>query len=132
MSDNKVDIYDVSNLSEDQQRGALVFLARIFETAERYDDMAAVMKKLVQWVSGKKSFLTVEERNLLSVAYKNVIGFRRSAWRSFNETSISTTVVQESFNSLIARARQKVEQELDSICAEVISVLTDYLIDNDA
>lgn len=32
-------------------------------------------------VAGKDIELTVEERNLLSVAYKNVIGARRASWR---------------------------------------------------
>ena len=32
-------------------------------------------------VAGPSVELTVEERNLLSVAYKNVIGAQRSAWR---------------------------------------------------
>lgn len=32
-------------------------------------------------VAGKDVELTVEERNLLSVAYKNVIGARRASWR---------------------------------------------------
>lgn len=40
-------------------------------------EMVEAMKK----VAGLDMELTVEERNLLSVAYKNVIGARRASWR---------------------------------------------------
>lgn len=40
-------------------------------------EMVVFMKK----VAGMNVELTVEERNLLSVAYKNVIGARRASWR---------------------------------------------------
>lgn len=33
--------------------------------------------------------LTVEERNLLSVAYKNVIGSRRASWRVISSVNIT-------------------------------------------
>ena len=46
--------------------------AKLAEQAERYDDMAASMKNVTE--SGTE--LTNEERNLLSVAYKNVVGAR--------------------------------------------------------
>lgn len=39
--------------------------------------MVESMKK----VAGLDKELTMEERNLLSVAYKNVIGARRASWR---------------------------------------------------
>jgi 14-3-3 protein epsilon len=54
-----------------------VYEAKLAEQAERYDDMIASMKK----VATLGSDLSVEERNLLSVAYKNVIGARRASWR---------------------------------------------------
>ena len=38
--------------------------------------MAETMKKVIRMGAN----LTVEERNLLSVAYKNSVGARRSAW----------------------------------------------------
>ena len=46
-------------------------------TLPRYDDMAASMKAVTE--TGIE--LSNEERNLLSVAYKNVVGARRSSWR---------------------------------------------------
>ena len=60
-------------------------MAKLAEQAERYDEMTAEMKKVASAVStgggGDGAELSVEERNLLSVAYKNVIGARRASWR---------------------------------------------------
>lgn len=47
----------------------LVQKAKLAEQAERYDDMAAAMKAVTE--QGQE--LSNEERNLLSVAYKNVV-----------------------------------------------------------
>ena len=54
------------------EKDELVQRAKLAEQAERYDDMAASMKSVTE--SGTE--LTNEERNLLSVAYKNVVGAR--------------------------------------------------------
>ncbi|EEY19856.1 conserved hypothetical protein [Verticillium alfalfae VaMs.102] len=45
--------------------------------AERYDEMVGYMKEVAK-LGGE---LTVDERNLLSVAYKNVVGTRGASWR---------------------------------------------------
>ena len=42
---------------------------------------AAEMVESMKLVAAMDVELTVEERNLLSVAYKNVIGARRASWR---------------------------------------------------
>merc|ERR1711872_1159283 len=52
------------------EKEELVQRAKLAEQAERYDDMAASMKAVTE--TGQE--LTNEERNLLSVAYKNVVG----------------------------------------------------------
>jgi hypothetical protein len=54
-----------------------VYMAKLAEQAERYDEMVEAMKKVAQL----NTELSVEERNLLSVAYKNVVGARRASWR---------------------------------------------------
>jgi 14-3-3 protein beta/theta/zeta len=51
--------------------------AKLADQAERYEDMAACMKSVTE----TEIELSSEERNLLSVAYKNVVGVRRSSWR---------------------------------------------------
>lgn len=61
-------------------REQYVYMAKLAEQAERYEEMVQFMEKLVTSLT-PVSELTVEERNLLSVAYKNVIGSLRAAWR---------------------------------------------------
>ena len=48
----------------------LIYMSRIAESTERFEDMLEYMKKVV----GFKTELNIEERNLLSVAYKNSVG----------------------------------------------------------
>jgi 14-3-3 protein beta/theta/zeta len=66
----------------------------------------------------KKSKLTEEERNLLSVAYKNVVGTRRSSWRVIS--SIESKSDSEERTKLAKEYRETIEKELDTICNEVI------------
>ena len=59
--------------------------------------------------------LTPEERNLLSVAYKNVVGARRSAWRVLSAEQKSDFV-----KGVAKKYREDIEKELEDICNEVI------------
>ena len=80
-------------------------------------------------VASKDQDLTVEERNLLSVAYKNVIGARRASWRIV--TSIEQKEESKGNSSqvtLIKEYRQKIEEELAGICDDILKVLDDHLI----
>jgi len=56
-----------------------VYMAKLAEQAERYEEMVEYMEKVAKTVDVEE--LIVEERNLLSVAYKNVIGARMASWR---------------------------------------------------
>ena len=62
-----------------------VLNAKLAENAERYEDMANYMSELVQ--SGQE--LNYEQRHLLSVAFKNVVGERRASWRIINSLSLN-------------------------------------------
>lgn len=73
--------------------------------------------------------LTVDERNLLSVAYKNVVGTRRASWRIIS----SIEQKEESKGSdkhvgTIRDYRQKIETELEKVCQDVLDVLDQSLI----
>uniref|UniRef100_A0A669DUG8 14-3-3 domain-containing protein n=2 Tax=Oreochromis TaxID=8139 RepID=A0A669DUG8_ORENI len=100
------------------EREDLVYQAKLAEQAERYDEMVESMKK----VADMDVELTVEERNLLSVAYKNVIGARRASWR------IISSIEQREENKggeeklkMIREYRQKVKHSGKSLCWETLS-----------
>eukprot|EP00484_Ammonia_sp_Unknown_P028394 CAMPEP_0197029278 /NCGR_PEP_ID=MMETSP1384-20130603/8761_1 /TAXON_ID=29189 /ORGANISM="Ammonia sp." /LENGTH=252 /DNA_ID=CAMNT_0042458415 /DNA_START=81 /DNA_END=839 /DNA_ORIENTATION=- len=102
----------------------LVELVRVAETAERYEDMCKFVKKLVEMKSEKGEDLDVDERNLLSVAYKNVVGSKRASWRTLSGG------FDEADEALLEKYKKIVEDELEAICQEVLKLLTDHLCKN--
>ena len=73
--------------------------------------------------------LTVDERNLLSVAYKNVVGTRRASWRIISSIEQKEeTKNNEKHVAKIREYRQKIEAELEQVCGDVLNVLDESLI----
>merc|ERR1711892_1648054 len=106
------------------EKDELVQRAKLAEQAERYDDMAASMKAVTE--TGIE--LSNEERNLLSVAYKNVVGARRSSWRVISSIE-QKTEGSERKQQMAKEYREKVEKELRDICNDVLALLDKFLID---
>lgn len=98
-----------------ESRDDQVAQAKLAEQAERYDDMAAAMKKVTQL----DIELSNEERNLLSVAYKNVVGARRSSWRIISSIE-SKADGSDRKQALGKEYRTKIEGELKDICNDVL------------
>ncbi|KAL4283137.1 hypothetical protein GQ457_16G017670 [Hibiscus cannabinus] len=112
---------EVTNMEREQQ----VYLARLAEQAERYDEMVEAMKG----VAKLDVELTVEERNLLSVGYKNVIGARRASWRILSSIEQKEEAKCNELNvKRIKEYRQRVEDELAKICIDILSVIDKHLI----
>ncbi|KAJ7249735.1 14-3-3 protein [Mycena haematopus] len=108
-----------------ESREDSVYLAKLAEQAERYEEMVENMKR----VASSDQELTVEERNLLSVAYKNVIGARRASWRIVSSIEQKEeSKGNEAQVSMIKGYREKIEQELAKICEDILEVLDKHLI----
>lgn len=103
-----------------------VYMAKLAEQAERYDEMADYMRDVSKADDGD---LSVEERNLLSVAYKNAVGSRRASWRIIS--SVEQKEKSKENTEAASRAGQyrvRVETELDEICSKILMLLQDHLI----
>ena len=73
--------------------------------------------------------LTVDERNLLSVAYKNVVGTRRASWRIISSIEQKEeTKGSDKHVGTIKEYRAKIEAELEKVCLDVLDVLDKFLI----
>jgi len=113
------------SVSEDKNREKLVEMAKLAEQAERYDDMVNYMKELTM----EGGMLTDEQRNLLSVAFKNVVGARRSAWRIISSIEQKQNDKGEGGdNSLASKYREEIEKELQERCGEVLKLIDDFLL----
>jgi len=116
---------DLSTLGKFDKMTDLLQLAQVAEGAERYEDMCQFMSKLVTLKKDTKETLTVDERNLLSVAYKNVVGTKRAAWRTLNADEIEAN---EKEKKMYQDYKLIVEQELDTICSEVLDLIQEKLL----
>ena len=84
-----------------------IFMARVAEQAERFDDMVHYLNEVVK---SKSEDFTTEERNLLSVGFKNQIGSKRTAIRTI--TAIEQNPKYQKFNSGLSVYKKKIEGEL--------------------
>jgi len=102
-----------------------VYLAKLAEQAERYDEMVEYMKSVA---NASKGDLSLEERNLLSVAYKNVVGARRASLRIIGSIESKEKEKNSDKATLVTNYKSKVESELNTICEDILKLLTDNLI----
>ena len=106
-------------------RDKSVYFAKLAEQAERYDEMADYMKE----VGNIPQELAVEERNLLSVAYKNAVGSRRAAWRIITSIGQKEKTKGNEENAKYAQDYLAiVEGELDKICGTILDLLNGNLL----
>lgn len=103
-----------------------IYFAKLAEQAERYEDMVKRMKEVV----ASDQELNTEERNLLSVAYKNSVGARRTAWRSVSAIEAKEKQRNSAHISTVTEYKQRIEKELNSICEDVLNLLDETLIPN--
>jgi len=96
----------------------LLSAAKVAEAAERYEDMCNFLRKLVEMRCGENEKLSVDERNLLSVAYKNEVGAKRQSWRMLSQGNF-----QDLPKEVMDSYKSTVENELEAICEEVINLL---------
>jgi len=106
-------------------REELIYMAKVCEQTERFEDMLDFMKKVVTQF---KQSLSVEERNLLSVAYKNSIGSRRTAWRAVNSIAEKEAQKNSKYSGLVQQLKKKFEDELNKICNDILSLIDSNLI----
>lgn len=103
----------------------LIYLARITEQAERHEETIKYMEEIVKT---KKEDLTIEERNLLSAAYKNCVSSRRSAWRSIYGIEVKEKVNNPKFVHLVTDLKDLLEKELNDLCNRMLNLLDTYLL----
>jgi len=113
-------------------REELVFLAKMTEQTERFEDMIDAIKKLINL----NPELSVEERNLLSIAYKNSVGSRRTAWRALKSIEQKEEAKGGKHLTLLRDYKKKVEGELNNIANDILQLLDKTLVksskDNEA
>jgi len=102
-----------------------VYMAKLAEQAERYDEMVEYMKEVA---TSAASDLSLEERNLLSVAYKNVVGARRASLRIIGSISQKEKEKGGDKGALVNGYKTKVETELNSICDDILDLLNKHLL----
>ena len=108
-----------------ESRERLVYKAKLAEQAERYKEMKQYMSDVAKDKTNKD--LSTEERNLLSVAFKNVIGSRRASWRVIQ--SIADSETDDSRTKILDEYRTVIETEIETICEEILQII-DGLVAN--
>ena len=92
-----------------------IFMARVAEQAERFDDMVNFLNDVVR---SKQEDFSTEERNLLSVGFKNQIGSKRTAIRTIS--AIEQNPKYSNYASALGGYKKRIEDELYQQCIQIV------------
>jgi len=108
------------------ERDQLVFKTKVAEQAECFEEMVETMRRVVDLGAD----LSVEERNLISIAYKNLIGGKRTAWRIVH--SLEEKEKNKDPNSWklaqMSHLRAALEVHLNRISGEILDLIDKRLL----
>merc|ERR1711934_1257593 len=96
-----------------------IFLARVAEQAERFEVMVSFLNEAIDARSGED--FTIDERNLLSVGFKNLIGSQRGAIRTIG--AIEQNPKYSKFGDALQGYKKRIEGELYSKCIDIVSIV---------
>jgi len=103
-----------------------VYLAMLAEQCNRFNEMVSFLEDMLKQ---RDKDLNSDERNLLSIAYKNSISGLRSALRTIMAYENKEKKKENStFLPYIQEYRKKVEDELTKTCKNVLKVIDDELL----
>ena len=103
-----------------------VYLAMLAEQCSRFNEMVSFLEDMLKQ---RDKDLNSDERNLLSIAYKNSISGLRSALRTIMAYENKEKKKENStFLPYIQEYRKKVEDELTKTCKNVLKVIDDELL----
>ena len=100
-----------------------IFLARVAEQAERYDDMVGFLEKVLEQ---KGATVNADERNLISVAFKNLISSKRAACRTIS--AIEQNPKYSKFNAALLAYKTQIEEQLQADCQKIIDMINNRVL----
>ena len=101
-----------------------IFLARVAEQAERFEDMVDFLEEVLVVKGGE---VNPDERNLLSVAFKNLISSKRAACRTIS--AIEQNPKYSKFNGALLAYKGQIETQLQQDCQKIIDMINSRVLE---
>ena len=103
-----------------------VYMAMLAEQCNRFEEMTEFLEDMLK---GRDKDLNSDERNLLSIAYKNSLTSRRTALRTVIAYETKEKKKDNSpFLAYIQEYRKKIEDELTKMCNNVLLTIDSHLL----
>lgn len=103
-----------------------VYMAMLAEQCNRFEEMVEFLENMVE---KRDTDLNSDERNLLSIAYKNSVTSKRTALRTVMAYEMKEKKKENStFLEYIVEYRKKIEDELTKTCQLVLSSIDNHLL----
>ena len=103
-----------------------VYMAMLAEQCNRFEEMVEFLEEMLK---NRDKDLNSDERNLLSIAYKNSVTAKRTALRTVMAYELKEKKKEAStFLTFIQEYRKRIEDELTDTCNNVLNSIDSHLL----